>query len=206
VFDNGGAGRSGNREETGASLVASTTNFWARWRVRTGYLVAALFLWLAAPTPRSIGIGIVVVASGLIIRTLAAGHLHKAEEITDSGPYAWTRNPLYLGSALLTLGFAIGADSVWSAALIVGYYCAFYPAVMLREEVELRIRFGARFDEFAASVPRFLPRPLGKHLRESRCQRSFSWSQYKRNREYQAAIGSAVGIVLLWARMLLRHG
>ena len=186
--------------------MASTTSFWARWRVRTGYLVAALFLWMAAPTPRSIAIGMVVVALGLVVRAVAAGHLHKAEEITTSGPYAWTRNPLYLGSALLTLGFAIGADSVWPAALIVAYYCAFYPAVMLREETELHMRFGARFDEFAASVPRFLPRPPGKKLRESRCQRGFSWWQYKRNREYQAAIGSAVGVMLLWARMLLRHG
>jgi protein-S-isoprenylcysteine O-methyltransferase Ste14 len=182
--------------------VANGRSFWARWRVRTGYLLAALYLWLASPTIKSIAVGGAVAALGLIVRGLAAGHLHKQQEVTMSGPYAWTRNPLYFGSALLVAGFAVGSHSTWAAILIVGYYSAFYPAVMKREEQELRANFGPAFDEYAKRVPLFWPRPPRTKLEAPKSKRLFSWAQYKRNREYNALLGYLVGLALLWARML----
>src|SRR5579872_7361982 len=141
-----------HRAQAGARLVDDAGRFWARWRVRTGYLLAALFLWLASPSDKSIAAGAAIAAMGLVVRGSAAGHLRKQQELAVSGPYAWTRNPLYFGSALLVAGFAVASDSVWAAILIVGYYAAFYPAVMRREEWELRTHFGAAFDEYARRV------------------------------------------------------
>ena len=82
-----------------------------RWRVRVGYPVAVLYWVLARPTLRSIVFGIALGAFGLAIRALAAGHLWKDQELAVTGPYASTRNPLYLGSALLAAAFAIAGNS-----------------------------------------------------------------------------------------------
>jgi protein-S-isoprenylcysteine O-methyltransferase Ste14 len=184
--------------------VAGETNFWVRWRVRAGYPVALLYLVLASPTPRSIAWGAVVAVSGLFVRGTAAGYLRKQEVLTVTGPYAWTRNPLYFGSALLAAGFAMAGNSIWGATLVVGYYLAFYPAVMRREESQLRARYAAVFNEYAARVPLFWPWPPRKAPdNPSPNTNGFSWAQYVRNREYQAALGFLVGLALLWLRMLV---
>ena len=128
-----------------------------RWRVRTGYPVAVVYLALANPQPRSILIGAVVVAIGLLIRGASSGYLRKDGELATSGPYALTRNPLYLGSAFLAAGFAIAGGSWWAGLLVVAYFAIFYYAVMRNEEQDLRRRFGAAFDEYAARVPLFFP-------------------------------------------------
>jgi len=155
-------------------------------------------LLFARPPPRFILLGALVGALGLLIRALAAGHLHKQEVLTVTGPYAYTRNPLYLGSALLTLGAAIAAHS-WPSALLLGVYFALvYSVVMRREEGELRSRHGAAFDDYARAVPLFSPR-LTPWKGRSADTVSFSLSQYKKNREYQAAIG----FLLLLAAMIL---
>src|SRR5262249_5336727 len=116
--------------------------FFVRWRVRTGYFVAIAVLWFAHPVPSSILYGAAVGLRGLAIRAAAAGHLHKQEVLAVSGPYAHTRNPLYLGSAVLTLGAAIAMHSWISALLLLVYFAVFYTAVMRREEFELRKRHG----------------------------------------------------------------
>src|SRR5262249_26317754 len=84
-----------------------------RIRVPLGFAFAALYLWLAHPTRNSLVCGILVVIPGLIIRVLASGHVRKNEQLTTTGPYAYTRNPLYLGSFVIALGFAIAARSWW---------------------------------------------------------------------------------------------
>jgi len=178
--------------------VSSLSAFLARWRVRLSYPLAIVVLWFARPTPRSILLGALVGALGLLIRALAAGHLHKQEVLTVTGPYAYTRNPLYLGSALLTLGAAIAAHSWPSALLLCGYFALVYSIVMRREEEELRMRHGAAFDEYASTVPLLFPR-LTPWKGRSADAASFSFSQYKKNREYQAAIG----FLLLLAAMIL---
>ena len=96
--------------------------FFARWRVRLGYPCAILVLSFARPTPRSILWGVPLGLLGLFVRARAAGHLHKQEILTVTGPYAYTRNPLYLGSAILTLGAAVAAHSWMSAVILCAYF------------------------------------------------------------------------------------
>jgi protein-S-isoprenylcysteine O-methyltransferase Ste14 len=177
-------------------------SFWTHWRVRTGYFVALAYLWLAAPSPRAIAAGGAVAFLGLIVRAAAAGHLRKGEALATSGPYAHTRNPLYLGSALLAAGFAIASHSWLAAALVIAYFALFYSMVMRREAGELRGRYGHSFEEYAARVPLFLPRIMPAPGGDPAVR--FSWALYRRNREYQAALGYLVGIALLVVRMLWR--
>jgi len=177
-----------------------------RWRVRTGYPVAAIYLVLAVPKPRWILIGGAIATIGLLVRGAAAGHLRKDRELAVSGPYAHTRNPLYLGSALLAAGFAIAGGSLWAGLLVVAYFAVFYYAVMRNEEEDLQRRFGAAFDEYAARVPLFFPwfPRAGAKLSPGEAARRFSWDQYRRNREYRALIGAVGGVGVLFLRMWIR--
>jgi phospholipid methyltransferase len=177
--------------------------FWMRWRVRTGYPVGALFWLLAAPTPRSIAIGSAVAFLGLGVRAAAAGHLRKDRELATSGPYAHTRNPLYLGSAFIALGFSVAGNSVWAGSLVLAYFAVFYYAVMRNEEADLRKLFAPQYDEYGALVPLFFP-SLSPRGPGAAAAVPFSWTQYTRNREYKALIGMLLGIGIVWLRMYLR--
>jgi protein-S-isoprenylcysteine O-methyltransferase Ste14 len=177
--------------------------FWMRWRVRTGYPVAVLFLVFASPTPRAILIGAAVAFIGLAIRAYASGYLRKDRELARAGPYARTRNPLYFGSATLATGFVIAGNSVWAGVFVALYFSIFYYAVMRNEEEDLRKRFGAPFDDYAAHVPLFLPSLAAKSGPGERTL--FSWAQYSRNREYKALIGSLLGVGVMCLRMYIRH-
>src|SRR6202795_4585930 len=126
-------------------------HFFVRWRVRLGYPLAIAVLYFSRPTPLSILLGALTGVIGLWVRAYAAGYLHKQEVLTVSGPYAYTRNPLYLGSAILALGTGIATRS-WISALILGvYFTVFYSVVMRREEDELRPRHITNFDRYAAA-------------------------------------------------------
>ncbi len=174
--------------------------FFVRWRVRLGYPLALAVLFLARPQPRSILYGTLVGIIGLALRAWAAGYLHKQEVLTVTGPYAYTRNPLYLGSAILALGAAIAAHSWISAVILGAYFAVFYSVVMRKEEDELRPRHGANFDRYAAAVPQFFPRLSPARL-ETCSQGFFSGSQYRKNHEWQAAVGFLlllVVLVLIW--------
>jgi protein-S-isoprenylcysteine O-methyltransferase Ste14 len=172
-----------------------------RWRVRVGYPVAVVYLLLADPTPRSIVIGGIVAALGLFVRAAASGHLRKDRELATTGPYAHTRNPLYLGSALLAGGFAIAGWSWWAGLLVVMYFAVFYYAVMRNEAEDLHARFGALFDAYAAGVPLFFPRFTAAPAESAA---KFSWEQYRRNREYKALIGAIAGVGVVCLRMWTR--
>lgn len=180
--------------------------FWMRWRVRMGYPVAIVYWLLAAPTPHSITLGAAVAFVGLIVRAAASGQLRKNQELATSGIYARTRNPLYLGSAILAAGFITAGHSLWAGLLVAIYFPVFYYAVMRNEEEDLRECFGAAFEDYAASVPLFFPnifrtakRPVGGQI-----ERVFSWAQYRRNREYKALIGTLGALAFVWLRMWLR--
>lgn len=179
-----------------------------RWRVRTGYPVAAIYWVLAAPTPRWILVGGIVASFGLIVRAVASGHLKKDQELATTGPYASTRNPLYLGSAFLAAGFAIAGHSWLGGIIVAAYFAVFYYAVMRSEEENLRKRFGAKYDEYAARVPLFLPGAAdpGSEPSSASARRAkvFSWAQYRRNREYQALAGVIAGLGIVWLRMWIR--
>jgi hypothetical protein len=184
--------------------VSSAGAFFARWRVRLSYPCAILVLWFARPTPRSILWGAPIGLLGLLVRARAAGHLHKQEVLTVTGPYAYTRNPLYFGSAILTLAAGVAAHSWLSAAILCGYFALFYSIVMRREEAELRRHHGVAFDEYSRAVPLFFPRLTPAKLSFGGVG-SFSSAQYKKNHEYQAAIGFllllAVLLLIWWLRV-----
>jgi protein-S-isoprenylcysteine O-methyltransferase Ste14 len=178
----------------------SWLDFFARWRVRIGYILAIVVLWLARPTPVSILAGAAVGLLGLLIRAYAAGYLHKQEVLTVTGPYSYTRNPLYFGSSILAAGAAIAMHSVWAAALLLIYFALVYAFVMRREEMELHGKHGAEFDQYAATVPLFFPQVSASRQPDSP-QTAFSWAQYKKNHEYQAAAGFLlllVALVVIW--------
>ena len=184
--------------------------FWMRWRVRLGYPVAVIYWLLAWPEPRWILAGGVIAFFGLLIRALAAGHLKKSEELTTSGLYSRTRNPLYFGSSLLAAGFCVAGHSWIAGALVAIYFGVFYYAVMRNEEEELRARWGPAFEQYAAHVPLFFPRafdePGGTERTseaEAPARKQFSWAQYRRNREYRALAGTIAALVAVWARMWL---
>ena len=168
--------------------MSAAGNFFVRWRVRLGYPLAIAVLAFSRPTPRNILLGALVGVAGLCLRAYAAGYLHKQEVLTVTGPYAYTRNPLYLGSAILALAAGIATRSRISAFIIVFYFAVFYSAVMRSEAKELYLRHGASFEEYARTVPLFLPRLTAAKLSEDSAG-SFSFAQYRKNHEWQAAAG-----------------
>ncbi len=180
--------------------MASWSSTARKIRVPLGFVFAAAYAWLANPTARSMLSGAVLVTLGLGIRALASGHVQKNEQLTTSGPYAYTRNPLYLGSLILACGFALAARSWWVGLGIVVLFFAIYLPVIRSEEAFLRSKF-PEFDEYAAHVPSLLPR-----LTPFRCRSgSFSWNLYWKHREYNALLGSAVVaaalvIKLIWVK------
>jgi protein-S-isoprenylcysteine O-methyltransferase Ste14 len=180
--------------------MSAAATFVARWRVRLGYPLAIAVLFFARPTPRSILAGALVGAMGLWLRALAAGYLHKQEVLTVTGPYAYTRNPLYLGSAILTLGAGIAMRFWISAVILFVYFIVVYFIVMRREEKELQLRHGAAFDEYARVVPLFIPRLTAVKASQVSAG-SFTLAQYKKNHEWQAAVGYLfllAVLVLIW--------
>jgi protein-S-isoprenylcysteine O-methyltransferase Ste14 len=168
--------------------MSAIAGFFARWRVRLGYPLVIVVLFFAGPTPRSILAGALVGAIGLWLRAFAAGYLHKQEVLTVTGPYAYTRNPLYLGSAILTVGAGIAARSWISAVILFVYFALFYSIVMRREEKELYLRHGAAFEQYARAVPLFIPRLTALKVPLAFAG-SFTLAQYKKNHEWQAAAG-----------------
>jgi protein-S-isoprenylcysteine O-methyltransferase Ste14 len=183
--------------------MSATGSFFVRWRVRLGYPLAIAVVYFSRPTPLNILLGAIVGVGGLCLRAYAAGFLHKQEVLTVTGPYAYTRNPLYLGSAILALGAAIATRSWISAVLLIVYFALFYSMVMQREANQLRTRHGASFEEYARIVPLFIPR-LTATKWPGDSAGAFSFAQYKKNHEWQAAIGFLFLILVLLATWSLR--
>jgi len=194
-----------------AAAQTQPRKFWMRWRVRLGYPVAIIYWLLATPTWRSIAYGTIVGVFGLMVRAAAAGYLRKDRELAVTGPYAVTRNPLYLGSAILAAGFVVASHS-WIAGLLVSlYFGIFYYAVMRNEEEDLRMRFGADFNAYASRVPLFFPNIFTSRGSQSPAKSMggdengrFSWAQYRRNREYRALFGAIAAMVMVCLLIYLR--
>jgi protein-S-isoprenylcysteine O-methyltransferase Ste14 len=177
--------------------VPSWSKIARRIRVPLGFVFAAAYIWLARPTLLSIVIGSCVAFAGLSIRALASGHVEKNEVLATSGPYAHTRNPLYLGSIILAVGFLIAAKSWWLPLIAAIMLVTIYVPVIRSEEGFLRAHF-PEFDDYAAHVPRLFPRVRAYHSRPV----SFSWHLYWKHREYNAALGAALMIIVLVAKSL----
>ncbi len=160
----------------------------ARYRVALGGLMAVLTAWLARPTPRSLALGLGLIVAGEWLRVWAAGHVEKSREVTSSGPYRVTRHPLYLGSTLLGVGFALAANHLWLGLAVVAYLVATLGAAIRAEEAHLREKFGDAYDAYAAR-------------RAPPSSRRFSWARALANREHHALAGVAAGLLLLVLRV-----
>ncbi len=165
-----------------------------RWRVPLGFVIAPVFVLLARPRPWTLAIGGGIALAGLALRAWASGHLRKNDALATTGPYAYTRNPLYLGSFLIGVGFTVAAGRWEVAALFALLFLGIYVPVMRVESETLEDLFGHKYRRYAQAVPLFLPRL--KRYERARAVR-FDGALYKRYREYQAAIGFAVAFAVL---------
>ena len=167
----------------------SLTKTLARRRVALGFLAAIAVLALARPTPLTWWIGLVIAAAGEAVRIWAAGHLEKGSEITRSGPYRWSRHPLYVGSSIIAVGVVIASRSVPVGIVAAFYMGATITAAIRMEETFLTGRFGDAYDRYRESRAEPMPR-------------RFSAGRAMRNREYRAVAGLAAGFALLALRMI----
>lgn len=171
----------------------------SRLRVSLGWALGLVVLYLARPTARSLALGLPLVALGEVVRLWASGHIEKTQVLATGGPYAHSRNPLYVGSVLLALGLALAAASLWVAGAVVVYFAAFYPSVMREEAEFLRRKFPAEYGAWEAAVPVFVPRVTPGGPRRSR----FSWSRVCANKEWRTALALPAVAALLYLRGLL---
>jgi protein-S-isoprenylcysteine O-methyltransferase Ste14 len=170
-----------------------------RWRVPLGFLCGALFLFFARPTIASLLVGGAVALPGLALRAWASGHLRKNETLAVTGPYAYTRNPLYLGSFLMGLGFTIAAGRILLVLVFAVMILGIYLPVMRVESATLAVLFGKKYLRYAKEVPLLLPR-MSPYSRAN--AGSFDRALYSRYREYRAAVGAVIGWALLAAKMI----
>ena len=171
----------------------------ARLRVTCGFVLVVAFAWLSQPDVTSLALGLPVSVLGLLLRAWATGHVEKNIRLAESGPYAYLRNPLYLGTLLVAAGFVIASRRWWLAVLFGAVFLLIYlPAIEL-EEQHLRKLF-PNFAAYAERVPALWP-TLDAVKRNER----FRWDLYVRNREYQALIGFTLGAALLVGKILERR-
>lgn len=175
----------------------------ARSRVPLGFAWGIAYLVFAQPTAPMIAIGGTVAFAGVLLRAFSAGFLEKGRALATAGPYRYTRNPLYLGSFLLGGGFALAGGSWWLGLSFVVLFFLIYWAVMRREESFLRKQFGDTFDHYSRTVPLFVPIPVSRGDKASPEVR-FRWAQYRKNHEYEAALGYVAGMVFLVLKLWLR--
>ena len=175
----------------------SWSRFARRIRVPLGFLFAAFYFWRARPSWLSLALGVAVVALGVFVRAMASGHVKKNEALATTGPYAYCRNPLYFGSIIVAIGFAIAARDLWIAVGIVAMFALIYVPVIRSEEAFLRERF-ADYDDYARRVPRLLPNTI----RLSGLTSGFSPALYRQHCEYNASIGAAAMLAALVVKML----
>lgn len=189
--------------QSGVKPAPSTGDTWSRVarriRVPLGFLFTVVYIWLARPTKTSLIAGGLVLLPGLLLRGLASGHVQKDKQLTITGPYAYTRNPLYLGSLFLAAGFAIAARSWWVVAVMLLMFAVIYVPVIAGEERYLRQTFSG-YDDYARHVPRMLPR-LTRYGSE---RSAYSSARYWKHREYEATIGCAVLLGILAAKLILK--
>jgi protein-S-isoprenylcysteine O-methyltransferase Ste14 len=169
------------------------SDFVARVRVPSGFLLLVAFAWLSNPSRISILIGLPISVLGLWLRVWATGHLAKDQQLARTGPYAYIRNPLYAGTLIVAAGILIAArDALLGIIFILAFSLIYLPVIEL-EEQHLREIFPA-YATYAAEVNRFFPLSKWKGL-----QRRFSWSLYFRNEEYKALLGFLLATAwLIW--------
>lgn len=156
-----------------------------------GFVAAAVVLWFVRPTPHSLAVGLPVALIGQVLRIWAAGHLEKSREVTRSGPYRFTRHPLYAGSTLMGVGLAIASASAIVAAVLLVYLATTIVVAIRTEEAYLRAAFGDAYGQYAAGTA-------------PEVHRRFSLERAIRNKEYRSATGFLVITVVLVAYAVMR--
>jgi protein-S-isoprenylcysteine O-methyltransferase Ste14 len=172
-----------------------------RIRVPLGFLFAVFYIWRTRPNWMSLAAGAIVAVFGILIRALASGHVQKDRVLTRTGPYAYVRNPLYLGSIVIGIGFAIAARDIWVVAVLVVFFVAIYVPVIRGEQNSLRSQF-PEYADYTRQVPSLLPRTIWF----SGVTRDFSRALYLRHREYNSLLGAAAMLAVLIAKILWLPG
>jgi protein-S-isoprenylcysteine O-methyltransferase Ste14 len=172
-----------------------------RIRVPLGFAFAVIYFWLAHPTWRFLALGALLIVPGLLLRAIASGHVRKNEALATSGPYAYTRNPLYFGSLLIGMGFSIAARSWWVGLALVVMFFLIYLPVIRAEEAYLRSTF-PEFEDYARRVPRMFPRFPTASYSEEKLNR-FSLDLYRKHREYNALLGVLAMLAGLIVKMVI---
>ena len=167
-----------------------------RIRVPLGFIFAAVFFIFAKPTVMTLAIGGVIAFIGVAIRAWSSGHIRKAKTLAVTGPYARTRNPLYVGSFILGVGFTVAAGVWWLAGLFIALFLGIYLPVMRVEARDMQRIFGEEFEDYERNVPLFLPRLTAWKIGAD----EFDFQLYLQYREYRAAIGAGVAIAALAAK------
>jgi protein-S-isoprenylcysteine O-methyltransferase Ste14 len=173
--------------------------------VRLHFLLAALFFFFAQPLPMRLAAGAMLVVVGLGVRAWAAGHLRREGSVTLSGPYAYLRHPLYLGTAVILAGFALAGGRLWLAVVLGGYFGFLFVPVIRQEERARRSLSREEYGAYAARVPAFLPRlrPADLDPASGRAAPArFDFQLYRRNQEWRGALGCGLLLLLLWGKML----
>ncbi len=173
-------------------------------RIRTKgiWLLILPFFWFARPTAELLVAGAALTAVGLVIRALAAGYIHKDRKLTTTGPYAHTRNPLYLGTFLLGLGVTVAGGHWAFVVVFVVFFWAIYGKTIRGERDLLTELFGDDYREYARNVPLLFPRLTPWRQREAQSDFAFDGARYRRNREWEALLGAVAGYAVLVVRMV----
>jgi protein-S-isoprenylcysteine O-methyltransferase Ste14 len=174
-------------------------------RTKTAWLIVVPFFLLASPSRASLALGLIVSAAGLVLRGWSAGTIRKGEVLTTSGPYAYVRNPLYVGSFLIGAGLAVAGGSWLWLVLFGAFFATVYAPTISAEAARLTEQFGQQYVDYSRQVPAFVPRlsSLWAPFRASDRPAgsgdgaAFRWSQYERNREWEALLGTAAAYLIL---------
>ena len=170
-----------------------------RLRLPLGFALGLGYLLMARPTAALLGTGAGVALAGLLVRTWASGHIMKNDRLATAGPYAYTRNPLYFGSFLIAMGFALAAH--WGFVIVVALYFAFiYVPTMQRERANIAQRFPEAYADYCANVPPFVPR-LTPWRQSGDQPGRFSGALYMKHGEWKAALGYASAVMVLVLRL-----
>jgi protein-S-isoprenylcysteine O-methyltransferase Ste14 len=170
-----------------------------RWRVPLGFVCAAIFFLLSRPRPLTLAVGAAIAIPGLALRAWGTGHLRKNDALATTGPFAYTRNPLYLGSFLMGVGFTVASGRFVLGLLFAALFLGIYVPVMRVESATLAKLFGESYLKYVEAVPLFVPR-LSPYRDGTKHKTAFDMALYKRYREYQAAMG----LVIAWALLALK--
>ncbi len=172
-------------------------------RLKAVWLFIVPFFWWASPTPLLLAVGGGLATIGLAVRAAAAGFIHKDRELTTTGPYAYTRNPLYLGSLLLGLGVTVAGGRWWFVVAFLLFFAVVYRRTIQHEARQLEAAFGDAYRAYAGRVPLFVPRLIADRGGVATGERGrFSTARWRRNREYEALLGALGAFALLTWRML----